>query len=671
MPQCETIGPAVRALWPTPSLDHRYSAPAARSLSITTRVYVGLAVIFLLMTIPIAIALPYGEWDAMSFGTWSRLIAEHFPSFHFAEATAGDYQRPLFLWLQGLVWSVFGFHESLGRLLSLAFSVLLVLSVAWTAGRTAPPYRRFAAALAAVLVLTVTYFDRYIAAGLTDIPVAAMIALTGALLLARKLGRARLPLVGVAAFLSVLTKPSALPALLGLGGAILIGPRSDLRRRGWALLAVGLGFLGGLVYDLSQANYVHLSLAAFLRFGTTGVFYSQLADQMRRGVLLDGGWLGPDLRVILWFAFVYAIARLATARHRPAVLLAFSLASVWAWLGPHLSGAHGLRVGILGTGGTTEQLAVLVLAASLLFALDSPPDAVPDRLRLARLLVWATPTLVLWSVDAVYDSRLLAPAWPPLLLLITWTLLPVFAGAQRRSAWLVAVPAGGLLVLVVLATYNINGLGSSGWQQLRAGGFSGLSNAASTRSLALGGDFAAEIAAVEPQVDPGDRLLTYDGRLRFFYLDQVDLEAPQSCAQLPGHRVFVLLEDDETRKVFGRRADSSFWAACKSVSLVKVAERPGAFAVFVNGAPRQAVGGCGAPPEEQGLAIEFGRTRTSDAAQALQKHVAAIGFVQAKVEQLGCALYRVIETGVPNKAVGESIIAEAKSAGVTVKLVGG
>jgi hypothetical protein len=134
--------------------------------------------------------------------------------------------------------------------------------------------------------------------------------------------------------------------------------------------------------------------------------------------------------------------------------------------------------------------------------------------------------------------------------------------------------------------------------------------------------------------------------------------------------VFVLLEDDELQEEFGQRASSAFWQACKNVKLTKVAERPGAFAIFVNGAPRVASTGCGSnPPADQGLAIEFGRMATLAKANALLKHVTGVGFVEAKVEQLGCSSYRVVETGVPNKQVGQSIIAEAKRAGFPVTLV--
>jgi hypothetical protein len=659
-----------RSAVPTPLDDRRTVSPLPSPLTLTTWSFASVAAVLLALALFVAIVLPYGAFDALWLGTWSRLMAAHWPTFHFAAATAGDYQRPLFFVLQGFVWRLFGFHQALGRLLSLAFALVLLAGVAWLAGRTAQPYRRLAAALAVVLLLMVPSFETYIAAGLTDIPVAAMIAVTAALLVARRLGRAQLPLVTLAAALSVLTKPSALPSLAGLGAAVLLGARSDLRRRAFACLALALGSILALLYELSQARYVHVGLLSFLEDGTTGSFYSGIANQDRHHVLFDGAWLGPDLRVLLWFAFAYAIVRLVVPSHRRAVAVAFPVAVVWSWLGPHIAGEHGLQVGILGTGAGTERIAVLVLAASILFAFDAPAAVVPDRLRLARLLVWALPTLVVWGADAVYDDRLLAPAWPPLILLLTCTFLPALAGALRRINWLIAVPAAAIVALGILAAYNINGLGSSGWRQLRAGGVSALTNPAAMRDIALGGDFAAELNALAPQVGKNDSILTYDNRLSFYYVTQTDIQVPLSCSQTRGHRIFVLLEDDEIVKVWGKRGTSAFWEACKNPTLTKVAERPGAFAIFTAGAPTPAAGECGAPaPQDQGMAIEFGRMRTAAQAQSLLKRVKKVGFVEAKVEQLGCLLYRVVETGVPSKAVGQSIIAEAKSAGFTATLV--
>ena len=639
--------------------------PIAFRLTAVAVALVALAVFALGLLV--SVALPYGEWDAMAYGTWSRLIADHWPHLRFAAASAVDYHRPFFYVLQGTVWRLFGFHESLGRLLSLAFAVLLATAVAVIAWRSVPRrYAQLAAAVAVALLITLTSFERYIASGLSDVPVAAMLALTAALLCVRRLGRARLPLVGLGACLSLLTKPSASTALLGLAAAVLVGPRADIRRRLPAAGAIAVGTVVALVYDLVQARYVHLGLRTFMTTGTDG-FYAALSAQRRHDVLLDGSWLGADLRIMLWFAIAYSLVRLLPrSTHRIAVCVALPVALVWSWLGPRLAGSSGGFVS--GSEGTWQRIAVVVLAAAVLFALAAPGDAIPDRLDLARLLVWAAPALVVWSWYAVYDVRLLSPAWPPLVLLMMRALLPAFAGAVVRRQALVAIPAVALLVLAGFATENMSGLGSSGWRSLD----SALGDDASLRSLGLGGDFAAELDALGPQVRPGDTIVTTDSRLEFRYLSQVSWQPPRSCSQVrrPGRTVLVLLESDEERTLYGAKAESPYWEACRKPALTKIAERPGAFALFVTGTPLADVGGCGAPPPTAGLAVEFGRFRTAIAAEQLRTRAEHLGFVQAVVEQLGCASYRVVEHGVPSRDVGGSIVAEAKTAHLEARLVG-
>src|SRR5260221_13549619 len=433
-------------------------------LRIATWIFAALTAVVLVLALLVALVLPYGEWDAMSFGTWSRLIADHWPHIRFVSVGAESYHRPLFYVLQGWIWGVFGFHPALGRALSLLFTIVLLASTAWLAARSSRNDRRFAAALAVVVLLLVTPLERYVAAGLSDVPAAAMVAATAALLLARRLGRAQLPLVAIAATLSVLAKPSALPALAGLAAAVLLGPRIDLRRRALAAGAIAAGTAVGLLYDVAQARYVHASLFGFLTNGTDG-FYAQLADADRRRVLLDGSWLGGNLRVLLAFGIAYAAARLFL-RHRLAVVIALPGAVLWSWLGPHLSGTPGFRVGVLGVGGWLPQAAVLVLAASLLFALAAPEVSIPSRLQLARALVWALPPFVVWMLRVVYDTRLLAPAWPPLVLLMVWALLPAFHGARARREWLLPVPTPAVVVLPAYSAYTMKGLCPPGWRQL-------------------------------------------------------------------------------------------------------------------------------------------------------------------------------------------------------------
>jgi hypothetical protein len=644
-------------------------APVIRDpVALAAYAFAGLALLVLALSLLVALALPYGAWDAMAFGTWSRLIAEHWPHLRFAGIGAQDYHRPLFYFLQGTIWAIFGFHQALGRVLSLGFSVVLVVAVAYVAARTVRNNRRLAAGLAAIVVVLTASFTRDIAAGLSDIPTAAMVAVTAAVAVSRRLGRAQAPLLALAAALATLTKPSALPALLGLVAAACLGGRADLRRRAVRAIAIAAGMGIGLACDEAQAAYVHVGLREFLTTGSDG-FYASLADADRKRVVFDGAWLSPELRVLMVFALSYALVRLVLA-HRRAVAVAFTLALPWSWLGPHLAGDHGVRAGILGTGSWLVQIGVIVLALFLLLAIDAPPGAIADRLLLARGLVWLAPPLVVWVLRVVYDNRLLAPAWPPLVLLIVWALLPAFAGARVRRQWLIAVPTAALVVLGAYSALNINGLGSGGWRALEVDGVSGLRNAAEMRNIAFGGDFSAEMNALAPQVKADDRILTFDGRLSFFYQQQVDYQPPLACSQVRGHRVFVLLESDEVRTLYGKRGTSAFWESCAAERLTKIDERPGAYAIFVNGTVVPSVGGCGAVAPSNGLLVQFGPTfKTEGAAHALLGKATRVGFVQARVEQLGCAAYRVIESSIPSAKVGAGIVTEAHDAGLPARLV--
>jgi hypothetical protein len=525
-----------------------------------------------------------------------------------------------------------------------------------------------------LLLFLVRDFDVHVASGLTDVPAAALVAATAALSTTRRLRGVQPFAIGITAAGAVLAKPSALPALAGVCCALALGDRATVRPRARHVLAVVGGVLLALLYDLYEAKRLGMGLWSFLSgyTGTEGsAYYARLADAVRTGVLLGGGWLGTQLRLLLLFAIAYAVVRLVTPRHRLAVGIAFPVAVACALLGPRLASALGSPAAIPSSGGgESAHGATILLDASLLFSLNAPRTVIPTRLQLGRLLIWTLPTFALWIRGYPFETRALAPAWPPMILLITLSLVPAFAGAFALARPALAVPAVPLIVLGALAAYNINGLGSSGWRQLRSDGISGFANAALMRNVALGGDFSAEVNALEPQVAPKDRILTSDGRLRFFYLDQVDLQEPQSCGQLAGHRLFVLLEADEIRALYGHRADSSYWESCRGARLTKVDERPGAFAIFVQGSARPTVGGCGVVPvAPTTLAIEFGRTRTTGAADRLLRQVAALGFVQAKVEQLGCSLYRVVETGIPDEAVAKSILAETEAAHLPTRLV--
>ena len=104
------------------------SVPARTLSALAARTLLASAVLVLAIAVLVAVTLPYGEFDALAFGTWSRLLAAHFPTFHFSsiDVPVAAYHRPLFFVLQAALWKLFGFHEWLGRLLSLGFTVVLV-----------------------------------------------------------------------------------------------------------------------------------------------------------------------------------------------------------------------------------------------------------------------------------------------------------------------------------------------------------------------------------------------------------------------------------------------------------------------------------------------------------------------------------------------------------------
>jgi hypothetical protein len=54
-----------------------YLRVRGRSLGVATWAFVALATVVLALALLVALVLPYGAWDAMSFGSWSRAMADH------------------------------------------------------------------------------------------------------------------------------------------------------------------------------------------------------------------------------------------------------------------------------------------------------------------------------------------------------------------------------------------------------------------------------------------------------------------------------------------------------------------------------------------------------------------------------------------------------------------
>jgi hypothetical protein len=182
-------------------------------------------------------------------------------------------------------------------------------------------------------------------AGLTDVPVAAFIALTGALVWGRRPTPARATAAAVAAALAMLTKPSALLALVGLALAQLLVDESWRSRILYRVMPLAAGLAAALAYDLTQARYVHQGLRTFLQAGVNTDYYRALADEARRYALFDGNWFGDGLRVAAFFGLLYAILRLTGIGHRIAVLVGVPSALLVSWLGPWFA-AHQDRIAV-------------------------------------------------------------------------------------------------------------------------------------------------------------------------------------------------------------------------------------------------------------------------------------------------------------------------------------
>ena len=625
---------------------------------------------FLATAAVVAATLPYHAWDSLFYGTWSRLIGESWSHFHAAGIGASDLHRPLFYVLQGALWNAFGFHEWLGRLLSLAFTALLFVAVALLA--RAAPRSALQVGVALLVLVALRSVDQYAVAGLTDIPVAALVASAGAVVWTMRPGTRRSVLLALVACLAVLAKPSAVLGLLGLVAASSFGPRPD--PRAWLRAVAGpvaAGVVLALVYDWTQARDQHMSLPSFLHSGVGAGYWADLAAASRKPDLLGWTWLGPLLHLLLVFAIAYALLRLARVQHTAAALAAAPVAWIWSWAGPAI-GAPGASPPLGGLSG----IATIVLAISLPAFAFAPVALVPARAELGRLLVWAVPGFVLWIVWAAYDPRLLSPAWPALVLLLARVGAGIVGGAAQLVRPAALVPAAALVALALVGFVALDGLGNDGWCQYRAHGFSGLADSAFMQNVAYG-QFQGELVALRREVRPGERIMGSDDRLGFFFPGQArgSSNYPRSCSALAGARAFVLLMSSESQVIGGRYAGAptavAFWQACTKPKLNEVAELPGNYAVFVVGKPRVPpppdACGVGVP---SGLTVVFGERGDEGGADDLLRKVQKYGFKQAVVQRVGCQDYRVAETAIPSAKVGRALIREANTVGLKPVLVG-
>jgi hypothetical protein len=536
----------------------------------------GCAVIAACWALLLVATIPWGTYDSYAYNVWPRLIALR-GGLQLSAVGAVSLHRPLFYELEGQIWWLTGFHEWSGRLLSFLFAATLVGSLVWLSDRNPRRLRRGVALLITLLIVDLA---RHAFDGLTDVPSAAMLALTAAFVWKLAPSRKRTALVGLGALLAVLAKPSGLLGIVALCVALLIGTTSDLRNRVSGTIApLAGGTVLGLAYDWTQAHRLHMGLESFLQEGVGSSIWAQKAAAARPNGLYGWDWLGRPLHVLVIFAVAYSLLRVVGITHFRSALLATPLAWTWAAFGPSFAGAFPQET----AHGAATLIATLVISAFLPLAAMAPEQSLPTKTELVRLLVWALPAVVVWLVWAAYDTRLVSAAWTPLVLLVVEVMILVTTGAARLNRSLIFVPLAALIVLFTYNVYNVDNLGRSGLRELQQAGVHGFTNGRFMENVALN-QFQYELDALRTHVGPHDRIISPDGRLPFFYPGRVDAIYPRSCATIKRYRAFVLLLNDEA--IARNRAERSdinpdYWKGCPGVT--EAASIDGAFAVFVTG----------------------------------------------------------------------------------------
>jgi 4-amino-4-deoxy-L-arabinose transferase-like glycosyltransferase len=625
-----------------------------------------LAGLFAVAAIFAAVVMPYRLWDSLAFGSWSRAIAD---GGLWSNHQALSLQRPLFYLEQGLAWRLFGDHEWIGRLVSLSYAVVLVVGV-WLLARSLAPTgdgRRILPPLAAALVLGSSVVATYAAAGMTDVPVAAMVAVTGAAAWSSRTGYRWVAVVAVLAAATVLAKPTGLIALAGLGAALLV-----LRgRRSLAPLAgLGAGVALALAYAAWQASRLGDSFADFLTAGNDA-FWRERGEAARWDAIGRAEWLGASLRLVVLFGVAHALARVAGARPRVALGAGAAVAIVWSVAGPAIADGE---VPYPFDGSVAGIVAWLVLAAAMVAAPVLAHEDPVARRTYAALLVWLAPMAVVWASQRADEVRHLAPAWAPLVLVSAAALASLTLALARLRPAAALAPAAAVALLVLANLPSVDGLGRDGWRDLLELGRSGWTSRAERENLAYG-PFSYELNAARENVGEGDRIVSSNGRLTYFFPEQVEIAYAHSCAELESARFFSFLtagESLEFAQQLGQPTDPLGWLQCERPRLTLVSEHEGIYAAFVVGDPPArppAPEECRiAPSGGQDIDAVFGDGLTYGEAKELRDRAFAIGYTGGlRLERTGCSTFRVVVTGLPDdESVQAQFMSDAARAGFDV-----
>jgi Glycosyltransferase family 87 len=640
----------------------RVPAWTSRALAWATGV---VGVVFLVPAVFVALVLPYRYWDSLAFGSWSRSIAEGHGIWDNASVFA--LSRPVVYVPQGLAWRYLADGDWVGRLYSMSFAVALLVAVGLLAGRlsTWTPAAPIARSLAVGVLLASAVFAGLLAAGMTDIPVAAGSAATAAVLW-RAPNRWLVFAVAALAAVTILAKASGLLALGGLVVAVVI---MNGRRAIPGIVGLASGVGAALVYDAWQASRIGTSLADFLSAGNEQYWLDRGAAA-RWDALANAEWLGASVRLLILYGLVHGVARAAGARPRIALAAAAAAALVWSIVGPMVTedGApHPFDGSVLGLVGWL--VIVTAIGAAPFVARDDPIDR---RVYLA-LLVWLAPTAIVWAWMRADEVRHLAPVWPALVLLATAALVSVSIALARLRPAATIVPALAVLLLAVANVPSIDGLGRTGWNGLLDLGSSGWTKQAEVENYAWG-PFSYVVNLARENAGESGLVVTGDSRMSYFFPGRVDVRYARTCGELEGARFFSFNRAGESvvlAQLEGQPLEPLGWIQCESPRLELVGEQPGIYAAYVVGGPPARM-----PAAEEchitagpGQLLDgvFGSNLRYEQAGVLQMRALEVGFAGTRIERTGCSKFRVVVTGIPHDpAVQADFRRQVESVGLEV-----
>lgn len=631
---------------------------------------IGVLAVFATAGVFVAVVMPYRFWDSLAFGAWSRSIAEE--GSLWAGSDVLSVSRPLFYVPQGLLWRLVAEEEWLGRLLSLGFAALLVAAV-WQLARQVSGESRarpFLAPLAVGVLLSSAVLATYAAAGMTDVPVAAASAATAVALWSSLPPGWLIGLSAAGAAATVLAKPSGLLALTGIALATVV-----LRRRAAisGLVGVGIGTLVAVAYDAWHAARAGVPLADLLRAGNDD-FWLERGAAVRWEVFASAGWLGGGARLLLLYGLAYATARVAGAGSRVSLAVGAGVAFVWSIAGP-LAAGQGLGYPLDGSFlGIVGLLAVCAtMAAAPFLAAEDPLQ----RRTYAALLVWLAPIGVVWASQRPDETRLLAPAWPAFALLSAAALTVASLSLLRRRATLGIAPTAAVALVALTNVGSVDGLGRDGWRQLLDLGPSGWRDGSVLENFAYG-PFSYHLDLARENVDDDERIVSSDGRLKYFFPGRVEVSYARTCGELEGARFFSFLTSGESleQAALGSQPTNPLgWLQCTEPRLELIGEHEGIYAAFVVGSPparRSTPEDCRlAATPGQLLDAIFGQGLRYAEAARLHARALEVGFVGSRLERTGCSTFRVVVTGVPDdRAVQADFARQAEGVGLPVEYSG-